>query len=156
MERFPNPFAAGTQFSAADVFDRAGGVLNHVKLVKHRLGIAAVLGDPALIGRAHVHADLRDRMPMAIMLFQSFYEFGPGLLVLAFGRKEDPFADQIGEDGEILVAFAHAQYLRMIVAESTSAILRTPDGFPEFCRLTDLQKHRPALSLKAAFGNLPV
>ena len=88
MERFPNPFAAGTQFSAADVFDRAGGVLNHVKLVKHRLGIAAVLGDPALIGRAHVHADLRDRMPMPIVCFQGFHKFQPRLRVLALGRKD--------------------------------------------------------------------
>ena len=60
-----------------------------MKFVEHHLRVTTVLRDAGLIGLAHVHARLRDGVPMAIVLFQRLHEAQPRSLVFAFGGKED-------------------------------------------------------------------
>ena len=86
---------------------RLADIADQVKFIKHHLGIATVLGHAPLIGPAHIHADLRDGMPMSIVLFQYFRKPHPRLPVPAFGGKEDTLGRSIGKHTDVFLALAH-------------------------------------------------
>ena len=111
MESFPHALTAQPNLGAPDLVHRFAGVFDHMKLVEHHLGVAAHLRDSGLIGLAHVHARLRDGMPMSIVLFQRLHEFHPRFPVLAFGGKDHALGQQIGEHTVVFMALAHAHLI---------------------------------------------
>ena len=91
-ERLQDWPATDPQFSPPHFVHGFIGILEAMKLVKHDLGVAAMLGHPVLVGLAHVHARLGDGVPMTIVLFQGLDEMRPRFLVLAFHGKKRPLA----------------------------------------------------------------
>ena len=95
-----------------------------MKLVEDHLSIAAVLRHSGLIGGAHIHAHLRDGMPMAIVFFQCFHKFGQGVLVLAFGGKNDPLSYQVRKNTNVLVTLANTHLINPNTAHVAVVRLR--------------------------------
>src|SRR4029077_17001282 len=75
------------------------------------LGVAAVFCYTRLISLAHVHARLRDRMPMSIVFFQCLHKTHPRFLVLAFGGKEHSPGHQVGEHTDVMMTLADAHFI---------------------------------------------
>ena len=82
-----------------------------MKLVEHHLRVAAGLRHAAPIGLAHVHAGLRDRMPMAIVRFQRLDEPLPGGFISAFRGEHHPLAQQVGKHADILLALTNVELI---------------------------------------------